>query len=147
MSVTVQKLAVFLFMSKTKGGSCAKTESCSAPTMATCMECRSASLYTATERTPIFLAVRITRHAISPRLAISTFSILPTAGQHRGNLSDAECKALTFLRGRDDSDYWNQHQVHNKIQLCHVDFISCMQKAKESIAFCVFNISKNSISL
>lgn len=47
-------------------------------TMATCMESLSASLYTATERTPIFLAVRITRHAISPRLAISTFSILPT---------------------------------------------------------------------
>lgn len=50
-------------------------------TMATCIECLSASLYTATERTPIFLAVRITRHAISPRLAISTLSILPTPGQ------------------------------------------------------------------
>lgn len=48
--------------------------------MATCMESLSASLYTATERTPIFLAVRITRHAISPRLAINTFSILPTPG-------------------------------------------------------------------
>lgn len=42
------------------------------------MECSSASLYTATERTPIFLAVRITRHAISPRLAIRTFSIFDT---------------------------------------------------------------------
>lgn len=51
--------------------------------MATCMECLSASLYTATERTPIFLAVRMTRHAISPRLAISTFSILPTDGQSK----------------------------------------------------------------
>lgn len=50
-------------------------------TIATCMECLSASLYTATERTPIFLAVRITRHAISPRLAINTFSIRPTPGQ------------------------------------------------------------------
>ena len=50
-------------------------------TMATCMESLSASLYTATERTPIFFAVRITRHAISPRLAISTFSILPTPGE------------------------------------------------------------------
>ena len=46
--------------------------------MATCMEWRSASLYTATERTPILLAVRITRQAISPRLAIRTFSIRPT---------------------------------------------------------------------
>lgn len=46
-------------------------------TMATCMEWRSASLYTATERTPIFFAVRITRQAISPLLAMRTFSILP----------------------------------------------------------------------
>lgn len=46
-------------------------------TMATCMECRSGSLYTATEQTPIFLAVRITRQAISPLLAMRTFSILP----------------------------------------------------------------------
>ncbi len=46
-------------------------------TMATCMDCLSASLYTATERTPIFLAVRITRHAISPLLAMRTFSIRP----------------------------------------------------------------------
>lgn len=53
-------------------------------TMATCMDCLSASLYTATVRTPIFLAERITRQAISPRLAISTFSILPTALQDKG---------------------------------------------------------------
>ena len=52
-------------------------------TMATCMECLSASLYTATERTPILLAVRITRQAISPRLAIRTFSILRTPSEGR----------------------------------------------------------------
>lgn len=60
-------------------------------TIATCMECLSASLYTATERTPIFLAVRITRHAISPRLAINTFSIRPTPGQ---DTVDTNCQIM-----------------------------------------------------
>src|SRR5690606_14731538 len=40
----------------------------------TCCASRSASANTATVRTPTRRAVRITRHAISPRLAISTFS-------------------------------------------------------------------------
>ena len=43
--------------------------------MATCIEFLSASLYTATVFTPSFLAVRITRQAISPRLAIKTLLI------------------------------------------------------------------------
>src|SRR6516164_6764540 len=38
---------------------------------ATCMAPRSASEYTATVRNPMRLAVRMTRHAISPRLAIN----------------------------------------------------------------------------
>ena len=48
-------------------------------TMATCMECLSASLYTATVWMPIFRAVRMIRHAISPRFAIRIFSIGWTA--------------------------------------------------------------------
>src|SRR5881296_1784749 len=40
----------------------------------TCIEWRSASEYTATERTPILRSVRMMRHAIAPRLAIRTFS-------------------------------------------------------------------------
>src|SRR5689334_22324748 len=40
----------------------------------TCFECRSASEYTATDRTPRRLRVRMTRQAISPRLAIRTVS-------------------------------------------------------------------------
>lgn len=51
-------------------------------TMATCIACLSASLYTATERTPIFRAVRITRQAISPLLAIRTFSILAVKSKY-----------------------------------------------------------------
>lgn len=45
-------------------------------TIETCKEFSSASLYTATVFTPSRLAVRITRHAISPLFAISTLSIL-----------------------------------------------------------------------
>src|SRR4051794_38705790 len=41
-----------------------------------CRAPRSASEYTATVRTSISRQARITRHAISPRLAISTFVIL-----------------------------------------------------------------------
>jgi hypothetical protein len=40
---------------------------------ATCMASRSASEYTATVRNPMRLAVRMIRHAISPRLAINSF--------------------------------------------------------------------------
>lgn len=67
------------------------------------MECLSASLYTATERTPIFLAVRITRHAISPRLAISTFSILATPElQIPATLFSFYSKNMLNVRGRED---------------------------------------------
>ena len=45
-------------------------------TMAVCIEFWSAVLYTATVRMPIFLALRITRQAISPRLAIRILLIL-----------------------------------------------------------------------
>ncbi len=43
----------------------------------TCFACLSASLYTATVCTPSFCAVLITRHAISPLLAIKIF-LMPT---------------------------------------------------------------------
>lgn len=43
--------------------------------MSTCMEFSSASLYTATVLIPIFLAVFMTRQAISPLLAMTTFLI------------------------------------------------------------------------
>ena len=48
-------------------------------TIATCIELWSASLYTATVRIPSFLAERMTRQAISPRLAISTLLMGVTA--------------------------------------------------------------------
>ena len=58
------------------------------------MESLSASLYTATVWIPIFLAVRITRHAISPLLAISTLLIweglLPVAAYRTEERSDAK---------------------------------------------------------
>ena len=43
----------------------------------TCRESRSSSEYTATVLTPSARQVRITRRAISPLFAISTFSIIP----------------------------------------------------------------------
>ena len=70
-----------------------KTVSVNIITRATCIESLSASLYTATVWIPIFLAVRITRHAISPLLAISTLSIwdglLPADAYRTQERSDA----------------------------------------------------------
>src|ERR1700723_3388092 len=52
----------------------------------TCSDARSASEYTATDRTPIFRSVRMMRQAITPRLAIRTLSntlqFRPVADDH-----------------------------------------------------------------
>ena len=70
-------------------------------TSATCMESLSASLYTATVLMPIFLAVRMTRQAISPRLAISTLLIWLLVVPDEEN--------LTHDRS-DENPHLNQHR-------------------------------------
>src|SRR4051795_12668965 len=50
----------------------------------TCRLSRSASLYTATVRIPSSLQARITRRAISPRLAINTFRNTSGPGHGKG---------------------------------------------------------------
>lgn len=103
-------------------------------TMATCMECLSASLYTATERTPIFLAVRITRHAISPLLAMRTFSIRPAHWE--------TTPASVLMNYNNNVHYVGNNSSYPRMHVWWILWsrsVSCRQESTRSYFMCLVN--------
>lgn len=93
--------------------------------MSTCMEFSSASLYTATVLIPIFLAVFMTRQAISPLLAMTTFLIALGPKEETHPNSDQ----LTNTRNVTEGGEGGIWRAYNPLSLGKAFFLSQWHKS------------------